>query len=67
MGLLSLLEVASMPNIQLLLISLLGAFLATDYCNILPPHATKSLNKVSLLLFHSILTHSIVYMYVYIF
>ncbi|KAL0550642.1 hypothetical protein IC582_015164 [Cucumis melo] len=46
MGLLSLLEVASMPNIQLLLISLLGAFLATDYCNVLPPHATSSLNKI---------------------
>ncbi|CAK9321355.1 unnamed protein product [Citrullus colocynthis] len=46
MGLLSLLEVASMPNIQVLLISLLGAFLATDCCNILPPHARTSLNKI---------------------
>ncbi|XP_038905633.1 protein PIN-LIKES 7-like [Benincasa hispida] len=46
MGLLSLLEVASMPNIQVLLICLLGAFLATDYCNILPPHARTSLNKI---------------------
>ena len=46
MGLLSLLEVASMPNIQVLLICLLGAFLSTDRCNILPPHARTSLNKV---------------------
>ncbi|XP_022933569.1 protein PIN-LIKES 7-like [Cucurbita moschata] len=46
MGLLSLLEVASMPNIQVLLICLLGAFLSTDRCNILPPHARTSLNKI---------------------
>ncbi|XP_022158261.1 protein PIN-LIKES 7-like isoform X1 [Momordica charantia] len=46
MGLLSLLEVALMPNLQVLLICLLGAFLATDYCNILPAHARNSLNKI---------------------
>ncbi|XP_022158298.1 protein PIN-LIKES 7-like isoform X2 [Momordica charantia] len=46
MGVLSLLEVASMPNIQVLLVCLLGAFLATDYCNILPAHARTSLNKI---------------------
>ncbi|CAK9321358.1 unnamed protein product [Citrullus colocynthis] len=46
MGLLSLLEVALMPNLQVLLICLVGAFLATDYCNLLPVHARTSLNKI---------------------
>ncbi|XP_038906012.1 protein PIN-LIKES 7-like [Benincasa hispida] len=46
MGLLSLLEVALMPNLQVLLICLLGAFLATDYCNLLPAQARTSLNKI---------------------
>ncbi|KAL4027259.1 hypothetical protein IC575_015722 [Cucumis melo] len=46
MGLLSLLEVALMPNLQVILICLVGAFLATDYCNLLPAHARTSLNKI---------------------
>ncbi|XP_022923232.1 protein PIN-LIKES 5-like [Cucurbita moschata] len=46
MDLLSLLEVASMPNLQVLLICLLGAFLATDYCTLFPAHARTSLNKI---------------------
>ncbi|KAG7015860.1 Protein PIN-LIKES 5 [Cucurbita argyrosperma subsp. argyrosperma] len=46
MDLLSLLEVASMPNLQVLLICLLGAFLATDYCTLFPVHARTSLNKI---------------------
>lgn len=35
-----------MPNLQVLLICLVGAFLATDYCNLLPVHARTSLNKI---------------------
>ncbi|KAG6596284.1 Protein PIN-LIKES 5, partial [Cucurbita argyrosperma subsp. sororia] len=46
MGLLSLLEVALMPNLQVLIICLVGAFLATDYCHLLPAHARTSLNKI---------------------
>lgn len=43
-----LLEVASMPVIQVLLISALGAFMATSYFNnLLSPDFRKSLNKVS--------------------
>lgn len=41
-----LLEVASMPIVQVLLISLLGAFMATDYLNLLNPSTIKSMNKV---------------------
>ncbi|KAK6154042.1 hypothetical protein DH2020_013681 [Rehmannia glutinosa] len=46
MGLLSLLEVSSMPMIQVLLLCLLGAFMATQYLNLLPLHARNSLNKI---------------------
>ncbi|KAL5752286.1 hypothetical protein ACOSP7_022471 [Xanthoceras sorbifolium] len=46
MGFWTLFEVASMPIVQVLLISLLGAFLATDYCNLLTSDARKSLNKL---------------------
>ncbi|XP_022923236.1 protein PIN-LIKES 5-like isoform X3 [Cucurbita moschata] len=46
MGLLSLLEVAFIPNLQVLLMCLVGAFLATDYSNLLPAQARASLNKV---------------------
>lgn len=46
MGFLTLLEVASMPILQVLLISLLGAFMATDYLNLLSADTRKSLNKV---------------------
>ncbi|KAL0550641.1 hypothetical protein IC582_015163 [Cucumis melo] len=46
MGLLSLLEVAFIPNLQVLLMCSVGAFLATDYSNLLPAHARISLNKI---------------------
>ncbi|XP_023007635.1 protein PIN-LIKES 5-like isoform X3 [Cucurbita maxima] len=51
MGLLSLLEVAFIPNLQVLLMCLVGAFLATDYSNLLPAQARASLNKVFVCLF----------------
>ena len=35
-----------MPVIQVLIISGLGAFLATGYCNILPAEARRPFNKV---------------------
>ncbi|KAM7529485.1 hypothetical protein LguiB_032895 [Lonicera macranthoides] len=41
-----LLEVASMPIVQVLLISLLGAFMATDYLNLLNPTTINSMNKI---------------------
>jgi len=46
MGFWTLFEVASMPILQVLLISILGAFLATNYCNLLTSDARKSLNKI---------------------
>ena len=46
MGLLNLFEVASMPILQVLIISMLGAFMATDYLKLLPPDARKYMNKV---------------------
>lgn len=46
MGFLDLLEVASMPIVQVLLISVLGAFLATDYCSLLSADTRRSVNKV---------------------
>lgn len=46
MGFFTLFEVASMPIIQVLIISGLGAFMATEYCNLLPADARRSLNKV---------------------
>ncbi|KAL0449650.1 UNVERIFIED_CONTAM: protein PIN-LIKES 7 [Sesamum latifolium] len=46
MGFLSLLKVASMPILQMLLISILGAFMATDYIKLLPSDARRSLNKI---------------------
>lgn len=36
-----------MPNLQMLLISALGALMATDYLNLLSPDARRSMNKVS--------------------
>lgn len=48
MGFLELLEVASMPVIQVLLISALGALMATKYFqNLLSPDIGKALNKVT--------------------
>ncbi|KAL0379063.1 UNVERIFIED_CONTAM: protein PIN-LIKES 7 [Sesamum radiatum] len=46
MGFLSLLKVASMPILQMLIISILGAFMATDYIKLLPSDARRSLNKI---------------------
>ncbi|KAI8030633.1 Protein PIN-LIKES 5 [Camellia lanceoleosa] len=51
MGFLSLLEVASMPILQVLIISILGAFMATDYLNLLPTASRKSLNKIVFMVF----------------
>ncbi|KAL0431039.1 UNVERIFIED_CONTAM: protein PIN-LIKES 7 [Sesamum radiatum] len=46
MGFWSLLEISSMPMLQVLIISVLGAFMATDYLKLLPPDARRSLNKI---------------------
>ncbi|KZV24377.1 Auxin efflux carrier family protein isoform 1 [Dorcoceras hygrometricum] len=46
MGFWSLFKVASMPIVQVLIISVLGAFMATDYLNLLNSDARKSLNKI---------------------
>ncbi|PIN23398.1 putative membrane protein [Handroanthus impetiginosus] len=46
MGFLSLLEISSMPILHVLIISLLGAFMATDYLKLFPADARKSLNKI---------------------
>lgn len=35
-----------MPVLQVLIISLLGAYMATEYCNLLPLGARRYLNKV---------------------
>ncbi|XP_055961500.1 protein PIN-LIKES 7-like [Mercurialis annua] len=51
MGFLTLFEVAVMPNLQILLISGLGAFMSTDYCNLLGLDARKSLNKIVFIIF----------------
>ncbi|KAL3845033.1 hypothetical protein ACJIZ3_002436 [Penstemon smallii] len=47
----SLLTVASMPILQMLIISLLGAFIATDYLNLLSSDAQKSINKIVFVVF----------------
>lgn len=46
MGFWTLLEVASMPILQVVIISVLGAVMATDYLKLLPDDARKSLNKI---------------------
>ncbi|KAG7607468.1 Membrane transport protein [Arabidopsis thaliana x Arabidopsis arenosa] len=51
MGFLELLEVASMPIVQVLLISVLGAFLATDYCSLLSADTRRSVNKLVFVVF----------------
>uniref|UniRef100_A0A7N0UIN0 Protein PIN-LIKES 7-like n=1 Tax=Kalanchoe fedtschenkoi TaxID=63787 RepID=A0A7N0UIN0_KALFE len=51
MGFLSFLEVASMPIIEVLIISTLGAFMGTGYCNLLPADARRSLNKIVFMVF----------------
>ncbi|KAL7584599.1 hypothetical protein Lser_V15G46181 [Lactuca serriola] len=45
MGLLSLVEVASMPILEVLLLSAIGAIMATDYFNVLSSDTRKSLNR----------------------
>ncbi|KAI3462306.1 hypothetical protein Pfo_018969 [Paulownia fortunei] len=73
MGLWSLLEVSSMPILQVLIISVLGVFMATDYLKLLPPDARKSLNKVTyfyLTAYHQCKVHVFniyIYIYIYIF
>ncbi|OWM68335.1 protein PIN-LIKES 7-like [Punica granatum] len=51
MGFWTLFEVASMPILEVLLISVLGAFMATGYCNLLNADARKSLNKIVFVVF----------------
>lgn len=51
MGFWSLFEVASMPILQVLILSLLGALMATNYLNLLPADARKSLNKIVFMVF----------------
>ncbi|KAF9618763.1 hypothetical protein IFM89_002458 [Coptis chinensis] len=51
MGFLTLLEVASMPILQVLIISVLGAFMATNYCNLLTADARKQMNKIVFVVF----------------
>ncbi|KAH7669341.1 Membrane transport protein [Dioscorea alata] len=46
MGFFSLFLLASMPTAQVLLIGLLGAYLASGYSNILTPSAREDINKV---------------------
>ncbi|KAK1410536.1 hypothetical protein QVD17_37073 [Tagetes erecta] len=42
----SLFEVASMPILEVLLLTAIGAVMATDYFNLLPTNTRKSLNKI---------------------
>ncbi|KAI4325400.1 hypothetical protein MLD38_030804 [Melastoma candidum] len=51
MGFWTLFQVALVPNLQVLLISLVGAFMATKYCNLLPEDARKYLNKIVFMAF----------------
>ncbi|XP_039021071.1 protein PIN-LIKES 7-like isoform X2 [Hibiscus syriacus] len=51
MGFWTLFEVACMPILQVLIISLLGAFMATDYCKLLPEDTRRYLNKLVFVVF----------------
>lgn len=51
MGFWSLFEVASMPIVQVLIVSSLGALMATNYLNLLPADARNSLNKIVFMVF----------------
>uniref|UniRef100_A0A1D1ZJ72 Putative transporter C5D6.04 n=1 Tax=Anthurium amnicola TaxID=1678845 RepID=A0A1D1ZJ72_9ARAE len=51
MGFLELLATASMPVLQIMLVGLVGAFLASGYSNALTPEARKHMNKVVYLVF----------------
>lgn len=47
MGVLTLFEVASMPIVQMLIVSIIGAIMATERFNLLSNDTRKALNKVS--------------------
>ncbi|XP_056176198.1 protein PIN-LIKES 5-like [Syzygium oleosum] len=51
MGFWSLFEVASMPVLQVLIICVMGAFMATGRCNLLPADTRKALNKIVFIAF----------------
>ncbi|GKV21878.1 hypothetical protein SLEP1_g31814 [Rubroshorea leprosula] len=51
MGFWTLFEVALMPILQVLIISMLGAFLATDYCKLLSTDTRRSMNKLVFVVF----------------
>ncbi|XXG60106.1 hypothetical protein AAC387_Pa04g2083 [Persea americana] len=51
MGVWALLMVATMPIVQVLIISLLGAVLASGYCNVLTTDARKHMNKIVFIVF----------------
>lgn len=51
MGFWTLFEVASMPILQVLIISTLGAVMATEYSNLLPADARRSINKIVFMVF----------------
>ncbi|CAH9099657.1 unnamed protein product [Cuscuta epithymum] len=51
MGVWTLFEVASMPILQVLIISVLGALIATDYFKLLPADARRSLNRIVFVVF----------------
>ncbi|XP_077246925.1 protein PIN-LIKES 7-like [Tasmannia lanceolata] len=51
MGFWTLFEAASMPVLQVLIISILGAFLASGYCNLLTSDARKHMNKIVFIVF----------------
>ena len=57
MGFWEMLAVASMPVVQVMLIGLVGAFLASRYCAVLTADARKHMNKVCLSTFSFYLTH----------
>lgn len=46
MGLISLLEVSLMPILQVLILCMLGAFMATDYLKLFPAQTRRALNRV---------------------
>ncbi|RZC48609.1 hypothetical protein C5167_017036 [Papaver somniferum] len=51
MGFFTLLEVATMPVLQVLIISILGAYMATNYCNLLTADARRQMNKIVFVVF----------------
>ncbi|KAL9272623.1 PIN-LIKES 7-like protein [Drosera capensis] len=51
MGFLSLLEVSSMPILEVLIVGGLGAYMATDRCGLLTLTARKSINKIVFMVF----------------